>query len=117
MEKIVIVLNEGPTNMKSWNGLRVAAGFVGVDMEVEIFLFDAGVYTAIKGQKPPEELKGLNLAEKITELLELDVKVNACGTCVKAGGLQAEDLVNGVVVCTLTDFCKTVKASKNVLVF
>ena len=117
MEKVTIILNEGPSSMRSWNGLRVAAGFVGVDMEVEVFLFDAGVYIAIKGQKPPEGLKELNLANRLTELAELGIKVNACGTCVEAGGLKNEWLVEGVTVCTLTDLCKSVKTSKNVLVF
>lgn len=117
MEKVTIILNEGPSSMRSWNGLRVAAGFVGVDMEVDVFLFDAGVYTAIKGQKPPEGLRELNLANKLTELMELDIKVNACGTCVEAGGLKKEELVDGVTVCTMMDLCKSVKTSKNVLVF
>ena len=39
MEKVTIILNEGPSSMRSWNGLRVAAGFVGVDMEQERFGF------------------------------------------------------------------------------
>lgn len=117
MEKVTIILNEGPGSMRSWNGLRVAAGFVGVDMEVEVFLFDAGVYAAIKGQNPPEGLKELNLADKLTELMELGIKVNACGTCVEAGGLKKEDMVDGVTIRTLTDLCKSVKASNNVLVF
>ena len=117
MEKVTIILNDGPASMRSWNGLRVAAGFIGVDMEVEVFLFDAAVYAAIKGQKPPEGLRELNLANKLTELMELGVKVNACGTCVEAGGLKKEELVDGVTVCTLTDLCKSVKAGKDVLVF
>lgn len=117
MENICIVLNEGPGSMKSWNGIRVAAGMVGVDMQVHIFLFDAGVYTAMKGQKPPEGLKELNLAKKLTDLLEMDVKVTACGTCFEAAGLSQEQLVDGVRIGTLTDFCNSVKNSKNVLVF
>ena len=117
MEKVTIIINEGPSSMRSWNGLRVAAGFVGVDMDVEVFLFDAAVYTAIKGQNPPEGLKELNLAKKLTELMELGIKVNACGTCVEAGGLKKEILVDGVTVCTLTDLCKTIKTSEKVLVF
>ena len=117
MEKVTIILNEGPSSMRSWNGLRVAAGFVGVDMEVEVFLFDAGVYAAIKGQKPPEGLRELNLANKLADLMELGAKIKACGACVEAGGLKKEELVDGVTVCTLMDLCKSVKASKNVLVF
>ncbi len=117
MEKVTIILNEGPGTMRSWNGLRVAVGCVGVDMEVEVFLFDAAVYAAKKGQKPPEGLSELNLANKLTELMELGVKVNACGTCVEAGGIKKDEIVDGVTVCTFVDLSKSIKVSKNVLVF
>ena len=117
MENVCIVLNEGPGSMRSWNGIRVAAGMIGVDVQVHIFLFDAAVYTAVKGQKPPEGLKELDLAKKLNDLLEMDVKVSACGTCVKAAGLTQEQFVDGVRIGTLTDFCNSVKNSKNVLVF
>ncbi len=50
MEKVVIILNEGPDSMRSWNGLRVATGLIGVDMDVEIFLFEASVFTAKKNK-------------------------------------------------------------------
>ena len=117
MEKVTIVLNEGPGSMRSWNGLRVAAGSAGADMEVEVFLLDASVYTAKKGQKPPEGLSELNLANKLTELMKLGVKINACGTCVEAGGVMRDEMVEGITVCSVVDLCKSIKESKNVLVF
>ena len=116
MGKVTIILNEYPGSMRSWNGLRVAAGLVGVDMEVEIYLLDAAVYVAKKGQHPPEGLKELNLAKKLCELLELGVSVYACQTCVEGAGLTKEEFVDGVRISTLTDLCKSIKESK-VLVF
>jgi sulfur relay (sulfurtransferase) DsrF/TusC family protein len=56
MEKVTIILNEGPSSMRTWNGLRVAEGSAGADMDVEVFLLDASVYAAKKGQNPPKEL-------------------------------------------------------------
>lgn len=117
MEKAVIILNDGPSSMRSWNGLRVATGLAGVDMEVEVYLFDAAVYAAKKGQNQPEALKGLNLDKKISDLIELGIKIIACGTCVEASGLKKEEMVEGVVVGNLTDLCRAIKASKQVLVF
>lgn len=117
MEKVTVILNDGPSSMRSWNGLRVAVGLVGVDAEVEVYLLDAAVYIAKQGQNPPEGLKELNLAKKLSELMELGAKVFACGTCVAAAGLQKEELVDGVVVCTLIDLSKSIKANKETLVF
>lgn len=117
MEKLTIIINEGPSSMRTWNGLRVAAGSVGVDMEVEVFLIDTGVYSMMKGQKPPEGLKELNMADKLTELMELGVKVNACGTCVEASGVKKEQILDGITVCSMVDICKSIKTSKNALVF
>lgn len=117
MEKITVVLNDGPASMRSWNALRVAGGLIGVDVEVEAYLLDAAVYIAKKGQNPPEGLRELNLAKKLSELMELGAKVFACGTCVTMAGLQKEELVDGVVVCTLIDLCKSIKANKDTLVF
>jgi len=117
MEKITIILNEGPSSMRSWNALRVAAGTAGADMEVEVFLLDASVYAAKKGQNPPKGLIELNLAAKLTELMKLGVKVRACGTCIDAGGLTKDEIVDGVIVSNVADLANSIKESKNVLVF
>ena len=117
MDKITIVLNEGPSSMRTWNGLRVAVGAVGNDMDVEIFLLDASVYAAKKGQNPPNGLTELNLAEKFDELIKSNVTVTACGTCVEAGGLTKEEMVDGIIVGSIIDLTNSIKASNNVLVF
>ena len=117
MDKITIILNDGPSSMRTWNGLRVAEGAVGSDMDVDVFLFDAAVYAAKKGQNPPKGLGELNLAKRLDELIKLGVTVTACGTCVEAGGLTKEELVDGVTVGGVPDLCDSIKASNNVLVF
>jgi len=117
MDKITIVLNEGPGSMRTWNGLRVAEGAVGSDMDVDIFLFDASVYAAKKGQNPPKGLSELNLATRFDDLIKSGVTVNACGTCVKAGGLEKDEIVDGINICSVIDLCNSMKTSKHVLVF
>lgn len=69
MDKMTVILNEGPTTMRSWNGIRLAGGLLDVNVESEIVLFDEAVFCAKKTQNPPEELKGLNLAQKLTDLV------------------------------------------------
>jgi len=117
MDKITIILNEGPSSIRSWNGLRVAMGSAGANMEVEVFLLDASVYTAKKGQNPPNGLSELNLAGKLTELMKLGVTVRACGTCIDAGGLTKDEIVDGVIISNVADLANSIKESKNVLVF
>lgn len=117
MDKITIILNEGPSNIRSWNGLRVAMGSAGANMEVEVFLLDASVYAAKKGQNPPKGLIELNLANKLTELMKLGVKVRACGTCIDQGGLTKDEILEGVIVSNVADLANSIKESKNVLVF
>ena len=117
MDKITIILNDGPSSMRTWNGLRVVEGAVGSDMEVDVFLLDASVYAVKKGQNPPNGLSELNLADKFDELIKLGVTVTACGTCVEAGGLKKEEMVDGITVGSIIDLCDSIKGSSNVMVF
>ncbi len=117
MKKVSVILNEGPSSPRSWNGLRVANGMLDVNMEVKIILFDDAVFCAKKGQKLPVGLEEQNLASKLTELSKLDVTVWACGTCMQAKGLTHEELTDGVNECCMMDACNLIKDSDNVLVF
>lgn len=117
MDKMTVILNEGPAAMRSWNGMRLAGGLLDVNIEAEIILFDEAVFCAKKAQNPPEELKGLNLAQKLSDFIKLGVKVLVCGSCCEARGLKKEELVEGAEICCLTDVANAIKTSKQTLVF
>lgn len=117
MDKITIILNEGPSTMRSWNGLRLAGGLLDVNLEVEVVLFDEAVICAKKGQNPPEDLKGLNLAQKLADLIKLGVKVMVCGSCAEVKGLKKEEIIEGTEIVCLTDVANAVKTSKETLIF
>lgn len=117
MEKITIIINDGPGSMRPWNALRLANGMLDANLEVKIILFDDAVFCAKKGQKPPEGLEGQNLANKLTELTKLDITVLACGTCMQAKGMTQDELSEGVTECCMMDVCNSIKESDNVLVF
>ncbi len=117
MDKMTVILNEGPSTMRSWNGIRLAGGLLDVNIGSEIILFDEAVFCAKKAQNPPEELKGLNLAQKLLDLIKLDVKVLVCGSCCELKGLKKEELIEGAEVCCLTDVANAIKTSKQTLVF
>jgi tRNA 2-thiouridine synthesizing protein D len=117
MEKVTMIITEGPGSLKAWNGLRAAAAFIGVDLGVMVFLMDDGVYNAKKGQEPVDGLRELDMAKKLKELQDIGVEVIVCGTCQKARGLQAEEFIDGVRLGSMMDMAKSVKESKTVLAF
>ncbi len=117
MDKMTVILNEGPSTMRSWNGIRIAGGLLDMNMEAEIILFDDAILCAKKAQNPPEELKGLNLAQKLADLIKLGIKVLVCGSCCEVKGLKKEELIEGAEVCCLTDVVNAIKTSKQTLVF
>ncbi|MFZ5800414.1 MAG: DsrE/DsrF/TusD sulfur relay family protein [Candidatus Omnitrophota bacterium] len=117
MDKVTVILNEGPNTMRSWNGVRLASGLLDVNLQSEIVLFDEAVFCAKKAQNPPEDLKGLNLAQKLSDLIRLGVKVLVCGSCCDTKGLKKEELIEGAEVCCLTDVANAIKISKQTLVF
>jgi len=117
MDKITVILNEGPNTMRSWNGIRLAAGLLDVNLETGIVLFDEAVFCAKKAQNPPEDLKGLNLGQKLSDLIKLGVKVLVCGSCCQARGVKKEELIDDVEIRCLTDVANAIKTSKQTLVF
>ena len=117
MKKVTIIINDGPSSMRSWNALRLTSGMLDANMDVKVILFDDAVFCAKKGQNPPEGLQGQNLANKLTELTKLGVVVWACGTCMQAKGMIANELTDGVTETCMMDVCNSIKESDNVLVF
>ena len=117
MKKVTIIVNDGPSSMRSWNAIRLANGMLDVNMEVTIILFDEAVFCAKKGQIPPVGLEGQNLSNKLAELTKLGGEVWACGTCMEAKGMDADELTEGVVETCMIDVCNSIKESDNVLIF
>ena len=117
MKKVIVILNDGPSSPRSWNGLRVANGMMEVGMEVKIILLDDAVFCAKKGQKLPVGLEEQNLASKLTELSKSGIAVWACGTCMQAKGLTHEELTDGVNGCCMMDICNLINNNDNAMVF
>ena len=117
MKKVIVILNDGPSSPRSWNGLRVANGMMEVGMEVKIILLDDAVFCAKKGQKLPVGLEEQNLASKLIELSKSGIAVWVCGTCMQAKGLTHEELTDGVNGCCMTDICNLINNSDNAMVF
>ena len=118
METLTIVVNDAPYGTeRAWNALRLASASASaaVKMEVNVFLLGDAVSSAKKGQNPPEGY--YNLEKMLTDLIKIGVKVRACGTCLRARGLNQKDLVEGVEAGTMMGLAEWVKESRVVLSF
>jgi uncharacterized protein involved in oxidation of intracellular sulfur len=118
METLTIIINSAPYgDEKVWNALRLAKTLVSasINMKVNIFLLGDAVAAAKKGQKPPEGY--YNLEKMLGELVEKDVQVMACGTCINARGLAEKDLVEGIKVGTMMSLSHWVEESQKILSF
>lgn len=88
-DMLTIIINESPYgNERSWNALRLAltSKVASIKLEVNIFLIGDGVSVAQKGQNPPSGY--YNLEKMINDFISKGGKVRACGTCLKARGLN-----------------------------
>jgi len=118
LETLTIIINDAPYGAeRAWNALRLASASASatVEMEVNVFLLGDAVSLAKKGQHPPEGY--YNLEKMLTNLIKIGVKVRACGTCLRARGLNQKDLIEGAEPGTMVGLAEWVKESRAVLSF
>jgi len=116
MGMVTMVLNEAPYGIeKAWNALRFAGVLLVSGERVNIFFLGDAVIAAKGGQETP---KGYyNLGDMIKDILSKGGAVKACGTCIRARGIKAEELVEGVQVGRMLELANWVKESDKVLTF
>ena len=116
MGTVTMVLNDAPYGIeKAWNALRLASALLVSGEKINIFLLGDAVVAAKAGQETP---KGYyNLGEMIKDILSKGGTIKACGTCIKARGIKAEELVEGVQVGRMIELANWVKESDKVLTF
>lgn len=115
---MTIIINDAPYGVeRPWNAMRLALTSLSaaIKSEVKVFLIGDAVTIAKKGQSTPEGY--YNLEKMLNDFVATGGKVRACGTCLKARGLNQEDLVEGVEVGTMVGLAKWVKESHKVLTF
>lgn len=112
---IAVLVNASPYGSElPYNALRLAAALL-LDGQVDLLLMGDSVNTARRDQDPRAahaSLEGL-----LADLIEKGADVTLCGTCCQTRGLQESDLVDGVVVGTIHDFARVVRASEKVVSF
>jgi uncharacterized protein involved in oxidation of intracellular sulfur len=110
------VLNDAPYGIeKLWNALRLASALLVSGEKINIFLLGDAVVAAKAGQETP---KGYyNLGEIIKDIVSKGGTVKACGTCIKARGIKAKELLNEVQVGRMLELADWIKTSEKTLTF
>ncbi|UCD44530.1 MAG: DsrE family protein [Candidatus Bathyarchaeota archaeon] len=118
MTDLTIILNDSPYGSdKPWNGLRLTSTSVSqeIGMEVKVFLMGDSVLAAKRGQSTPEGY--YNIEKMIGSLAQRGVEFKACGSCLDARGLGADDLAEGVERGSMRILAGWIKESRNVVSF
>ncbi len=128
------MINQAPyVGERAWNGLRLAITALSMNLKVNVFLIDDGVYVARKGHKPPGGAP--NLEDLLKRALQMGATIKVCGTCInsrefepegefgicfigkKDGGITPSDLVEGVGVGSMMELTEWIRDSAKVVSF
>ena len=103
MVSIAVIIGQAPyTNERPYTALRFVNTALLEGHTIKLFLVEDGVFVALKKQNPTEYP---NLIEWLSQGMEAGgLEVKACGVCIKARGIEKEDLLEGVELATMHDF-------------
>jgi len=115
---MIIIVNGAPYGEeRAWNAFRLALTSISaaIDLNVNVFLLGDAVSAAKKGQNTPQGY--YNLEKTLKDLINQKVKITVCGTCIRARGLNQEDLIEGIEIGTMMMLAHWIKESQKVLSF
>ncbi len=117
--KVLIIFNRVPYDNTdvTWNGLRLAGKLVEQGAEVRIFLMNDAVDMARDVCKPPEGYDQ-DLSNMLRELIEKNVPVKVCGTCMARCGIyKNHPYFEGAHNSTMQELAQWVVESDKVITF
>ena len=113
---VTMILNDAPYGIeKAYTALRLASALVVAGEKLYIHLMGDAVVAAKAGQKTPDGY--YNLGDKLKDLLLKGVIIKVCQTCIKARGIAAEEMIEGIQVGSMIELAKTIRESDKVLTF
>ena len=100
MVSFTLFVGTGPyTTERPYTALRFAYTALLDDNSVKIFFFEDGIFALKKNQNPANVY---NIQEWIQNCQEEDdFEIAACGVCMKARGMDASELIDGIKVGTM----------------
>ncbi len=115
--KTLFILNDPPYGTeRSYNGFRLASAVVkrGTD-EVRVFLMGDAAACAKRGQSVPQGY--YNLERMLRSLVQRQVPIGVCGTCMDARGISETELTDGARRSTLDELATWTEWAEKTLVF
>jgi uncharacterized protein involved in oxidation of intracellular sulfur len=115
--KVLIILNDPPYGTeRSYNGLRLAQQLARHDdVTLHVFLMADAVSCAKRAQSTPNGY--YNLERMLRGIVQKGATVGACGTCMAARGLTADELVDDVHGSDMNELGAWTLAADKVIVF
>jgi uncharacterized protein involved in oxidation of intracellular sulfur len=117
MFSVLLIINAaGYGNESAYDALRLARALLDKpETKVRVFLLGDAVICAKKGQKTPDGY--YNLGKMLLSLMQKDVEIGVCGTCIDARGIDEKDLLDGVHKGNMKELASWVLTSDKVLTF
>jgi uncharacterized protein involved in oxidation of intracellular sulfur len=115
--QFLFVINDPPYGTeRTYNALRHANALAKApETSVKIFLMADTVQAARRGQTTPTGY--YNLERMITIAVRLGTQCGACGSCMDARGVTAEDLIAGVHRSSMDELAAWTREADKVLVY
>lgn len=115
--KLLFIVNDPPYGTeRAYNALRhVNAVAKEATAEVRLFLMADAVQCARQGQVVPAGY--YNLEHMMTVAIRRGVEVGACGTCMDARALTAEDVIPGVHRSSMEELSRWTMWADKVMVY
>lgn len=108
-----IVVGDGAyTNERPYTMLRFAYTALLEDHKVNIFLVEDGIFVGKKNQDPPTYD---NIGKWMKDVISEGANVKACSVCMKARGLSADELIDGIEKTTMNWLVEMCQEADNVL--
>lgn len=115
--KYLMILNDAPYGTeRSYNGLRLARSLLNAgEAEVKMFLIGDAAACAKRGQKVPQGY--YNIGDMLGMVVRSGGEVGACGSCLDARGIAAEELIEGASRSTMDQLTASTQWADKVIVF
>jgi sulfur relay (sulfurtransferase) DsrF/TusC family protein len=116
MDSLLVILRNPPYGtVNAAEAVRHAGGASGFDYKSILYLIDAGVLTAKKGQDAADT--GFSGLGESLELLSDEMEVYVCQNSLKEHGLREDDLVEGVTADDGTMLDHALKSAQTVMIY
>lgn len=117
MEMVAMILRRPPYgDINAAEAVRHALGAVSGELDASLLLVDGGVLVAVKGQK--EAGTGFTVLEgALRDSIDMGVSVYAEKASLRAEGLEASELLDGVRVINGSEMADILKNAKTTFIF